>query len=47
MDKIKTRRQQGICVAVAAVVVSETMQVLSSIEFNMCGTCPHKLYQLY
>jgi hypothetical protein len=46
MNKIKTRKQQGICVTVVAVVVSETMQVLSSIEFSMSGTCPHKLHQL-
>jgi len=47
MDKIKTRKQQGICVTVVAVVVSETMQVLSRIEFIMSGTCPHKLHQLH
>jgi len=36
-----------MCVTVVAVVVSETIQVLSSIEFIMCGTCSHKLYQLH
>jgi hypothetical protein len=47
MDKIKTRKQQGMCVTVVAAVVSKTMQVLSTIEFIMCGMCPHKLYQLH
>jgi len=46
MDKIKIRKQEGICVTEVAVVVFETMRVLSSIEFIMCGTCPHKLHQL-
>jgi len=46
MDKIKTRKQKAICVTVVAVVVSKTMQVLSNIEFIMCGTCLHKIHQL-
>jgi len=46
MEKIKTRKQQGICVTVVAVVVSKTMQVLSNIEFIMYGMCLHKIHLL-